>query len=335
VAVRAQVASAINFVVCCERLHDGSRKTIALSEVLPLNDKGEYRTQDIFVFTPVTKDDEGHIIGYHAPTGIVPTFIQRARAYGFEDLTDEFFDPATYGLPPPPNFSVGTEYEKRWAPSLKHRERGEKDPERFKKEWAEFEHTLKADFLAEKAGKPASAPAPAPAASPAPAAQAAPPPAAPGGSTGPMRSVQVPANAPVDRNKVVTNVPGRRVMPTGAPPTSGPTVSRPAVSAAPEDATPIPGNPASGHDERDASTSAHLQSPQQPPARPSLGGRPAIPPSRPGAVPPRVPGGPVSRGGPPSRRAPEPVSHDEGDEPLDEDQKTVMRPAPTPPPGRR
>jgi pilus assembly protein CpaF len=37
VAIRAQVASAINFVVCCERLHDGSRKTIALSDVLPLN----------------------------------------------------------------------------------------------------------------------------------------------------------------------------------------------------------------------------------------------------------------------------------------------------------
>src|SRR3954466_2212640 len=37
VAVRAQVASAINFVVCCERYQDGSRKTHAVAEVLPLN----------------------------------------------------------------------------------------------------------------------------------------------------------------------------------------------------------------------------------------------------------------------------------------------------------
>ena len=328
VAVRAQVASAINFVVCCERLHDGSRKTIALSEVLPLNDKGEYRTQDIFVFTPVTKDDEGHIIGYHAPTGIVPTFIQRARAYGFEDLTDAFFDPATYGLPPPPNFSVGTEYEKRWAPSLKHRERGEKDPEHFKRDWAAFEQKLRADFMAEKAAKAGGAAPPAP---PAPPTAGA---AASAGPTGPVRpvQVQVPAGSPVDRNKVVTNVPGRKAVPAGAPPTSGPTVSRPAVTASPDDATPLPGTPAAAQDERDAATSAHLQSPQ----RPTSTGRPSVPPYRPGAVPARTPTGPVSRGGPPPTRraAPEPAPEDEGDEPLDEDQKTVMRPAPGPP-GRR
>ena len=145
VAVRAQVASAINFVICCERLHDGSRKTIALSEVLPLNEKGEYRTQDIFVFTPVTKDEDGHILGYHAPTGIIPTFVDKARAYGFADLDESFFDPATYGLPPPPNFRLGETYAVRWAPSLKHRERGEQDPASYKKEWAAFEQKLKDD----------------------------------------------------------------------------------------------------------------------------------------------------------------------------------------------
>ena len=104
VAIRAQVASAINFVICCERLHDGSRKTIALSEVLPPTEKGDYRTQDIFVFTPVTKDEDGHILGYHAPTGIIPNFVAKARAYGFSDLDESFFDPATYGADPPPIF---------------------------------------------------------------------------------------------------------------------------------------------------------------------------------------------------------------------------------------
>ena len=114
VAVRAQVASAINFIICCERLHDGSRKTIALSEVLPLNEKGDYRTQDIFVFTPVTKDEDGHILGYHAPTGIIPNFIARARAYGFDDLDESFFDPATYGVPPA-QLPRGRGYTVRWA----------------------------------------------------------------------------------------------------------------------------------------------------------------------------------------------------------------------------
>ncbi|RYZ33044.1 MAG: CpaF family protein, partial [Myxococcaceae bacterium] len=183
VAVRAQVASAINFVICCERLHDGSRKTIALSEVLPLTEKGEYRTQDIFVFTPVCKDEHGHILGYHAPTGIIPNFINKARAYGFEDLDDAFFDPATYGVPAPPNFQVGESYTLRWAPSLKHREQGLPDPANFKEEWSRFEQLLKNAGPDGPSGPPAAKPVqvqvPAKAALPPPAAKVpAPPPRA-------------------------------------------------------------------------------------------------------------------------------------------------------------
>ena len=173
VAVRAQVASAINFIICCERLHDGSRKTIALSEVLPLTEKGDYRTQDIFVFTPVAKDDDGHILGYHAPTGIIPNFVAKARAYGFPDLDESFFDPATYGLPPPPTFHVGEAFTVRWAPSLKHREEGRPDPSHFKQEWAAFEEKLRQDARDAKAGKPA-----APAQVQVPANHPSPPPAA-------------------------------------------------------------------------------------------------------------------------------------------------------------
>jgi pilus assembly protein CpaF len=157
VAVRAQVASAINFIICCERLYDGSRKTIALSEVLPLNDKGDYRTQDIFVFTPVTKDENGQVLGYHAPTGVIPTFVSKARAYGFSDLDDAFFDPATYGLPPPPSFHVGSSYEVRWAPSLKHREQGRPDPAEYKKQWADFERKLQEDARGAQDGRAAPA----------------------------------------------------------------------------------------------------------------------------------------------------------------------------------
>ena len=184
VAVRAQVASAINFIICCERLHDGSRKTSALSEVLPLNEKGDYRTQDIFVFTPVTKDADGQVLGYHAPTGIIPTFVAKARAHGFTDLDESFFDPATYGVPPPPSFQVGSSYEVRWAPSLKHREQGRPDPAEFKRQWSDFEKKLVEDARNGKDG-PSTAPAvqvpsnlPVLAAAPAPAAKPPPPPVA-------------------------------------------------------------------------------------------------------------------------------------------------------------
>ncbi|MBI3185312.1 MAG: CpaF family protein [Myxococcales bacterium] len=158
VAVRAQVASAINVIICCERLLDGSRKVTHVSEVLPLNDKGEYRTQDIFVFTPVTRDEQGNVLGYHAPTGILPCFLGRARASGFTDLDEKFFDPATYGVPPPPLYNVGEDYSVRWAGSLKHREQGVPDPESVKEQRRAFEHKLKSHSPPERqAAAPARA----------------------------------------------------------------------------------------------------------------------------------------------------------------------------------
>lgn len=145
VAVRAQVASAIKVVICCDRLYDGSRKVISISEVLPLNEKGDYRTQDIWVYTPLGKDDDGNVFGYHAPTGIIPHFAQKARAYGFPDLDDRFFDPATYGVPPPPLFLLGQDAVVHWAPSLKHRESGQPDPATMADELRRFEAQLRAE----------------------------------------------------------------------------------------------------------------------------------------------------------------------------------------------
>jgi pilus assembly protein CpaF len=157
VAVRAQVASALQVVVCCERLGDGSRKVTHIAEVLPLNEKGEYRTQDLFVFTPVAKGPKGETLGYHAPTGVVPTFLEKLRAEGFTDMDELFFDPKTYALPPPPAFHAGEDYTLRWAPSLKHREQGQPDPEAFHQALKELEAKLKRSAAA-PAGPSTSAP---------------------------------------------------------------------------------------------------------------------------------------------------------------------------------
>ncbi len=186
----------------------------------PLNEKGDYRTQDIFVFTPVTKDEEGHILGYHAPTGIIPTFVSKARAYGFTDLDETFFDPATYGVPPPPSFQVGSSYEVRWAPSLKHREQGQPDPSEFKKQWLDFEKKLQEDAHDAKNGKPA-----------APAAPASPP-----------VQVQVPASLPASMAKPAAGPPlrpppSRPGSRCGAGPARAP---RPPNALSDEDKTPPP-----------------------------------------------------------------------------------------------
>lgn len=138
IAVRAQVASALNIVICCARLADGSRKVTHVSEVLPLNADGDYRTQDLFVYTVTGKDERGNLLGYHAPTGILPTFFNRLGTHGFGDLDEAFFDPATYGVRPPFSGVGAGEHRTRWAPSLRHRDKGLPDPEYSAEELAEF-----------------------------------------------------------------------------------------------------------------------------------------------------------------------------------------------------
>ncbi len=117
VAVRAQVASAIGVIVQCARFHDGSRRITHISEVLPLNEKGDYRTQDIFVYTITGKDENGRFVGYHAPTGILPNFLNQCHAYGFSEMDEAFFDPASYGVPRPKSAGVQA-VNTRWISRL-------------------------------------------------------------------------------------------------------------------------------------------------------------------------------------------------------------------------
>ncbi|MGM0597947.1 MAG: CpaF family protein [Myxococcota bacterium] len=107
-AIRAQVAAAIHIVVSSSRFPDGSRKITHVSEVLPLNEKGDYRVQDIFVFNQTGIDKEGKVHGYHTPTGIIPNVQTKLLKNGFDEMKDEFFQPETYDLEPPKYFSDGS-----------------------------------------------------------------------------------------------------------------------------------------------------------------------------------------------------------------------------------
>jgi len=103
-AVRAQVCSAVDMVVCANRLRDGSRKLTSISEVLPLDEKGDYRARDIFVFTQTGIGDDGQVQGSLSPTGLLPTFHTKLVADGHQEMTAPFFNPQTYGYPPPRHF---------------------------------------------------------------------------------------------------------------------------------------------------------------------------------------------------------------------------------------
>ncbi len=93
-AIREQITSAICLVVQVSRQRDGSRKITNISEITKM--EGEIITmQDIFVFTQTGWDEENRIVGYHEPTGNIPSFmdeIERAKI----DLNISIFDPKKY-----------------------------------------------------------------------------------------------------------------------------------------------------------------------------------------------------------------------------------------------
>ena len=81
-ALRMQVASAINCVVHTMRLPDGSRKTVEIAEVLPL-DHGEYRMRSLMHWRTDALAPDGTVTGRFV-LGEKPTFAEDARIMGIE-----------------------------------------------------------------------------------------------------------------------------------------------------------------------------------------------------------------------------------------------------------
>ncbi len=82
-ALRSQVSAAIDIVVQVARLRDGARRITHISEVGELDASGQYEVTDLFRYEIEKADDEGNIIGHHAPTGELPSFLAEAKAQGF------------------------------------------------------------------------------------------------------------------------------------------------------------------------------------------------------------------------------------------------------------
>ena len=79
-AIREQVASAIDLVVHQDRMRDGDRKVVQITEVSGM--EGDVITMtDIFVFEQ-TGYEEGKVIGRFRPTGLRPKFVEQFEAAG-------------------------------------------------------------------------------------------------------------------------------------------------------------------------------------------------------------------------------------------------------------
>jgi len=89
-AIREQIASAFDLVVHLDRLNDGSRKVVAISEVQGM--EGDVIVmQDIFRFVQ-TGVENRKIHGYFSATGIRPRFISKMEVNGIH-LPAQIFSP--------------------------------------------------------------------------------------------------------------------------------------------------------------------------------------------------------------------------------------------------
>ena len=82
-AIRAQITSAINVIVHLERLRDGTRKVVQISEVTGM-EEDVITMQDVFRFIRSGLDEHGRVIGRFTSTGIRPRVLDRLDDLGLE-----------------------------------------------------------------------------------------------------------------------------------------------------------------------------------------------------------------------------------------------------------
>lgn len=82
-AIREQISSAVHLIVQQSRLHDGSRKVTAMTEITGM-EGGVVTMQDIFVYEQKGFDDNHKVIGEHVATGNIPKFVQNLRRRGID-----------------------------------------------------------------------------------------------------------------------------------------------------------------------------------------------------------------------------------------------------------
>ncbi|TKJ29218.1 MAG: type II secretion system protein E [Chloroflexi bacterium B3_Chlor] len=80
-AIREQIAAALHLVVHQERLRDGSRRLVSITEVQGM-EGNIIVLQDLFTFEQ-TGFDDGRIVGHLRPTGVRPKFTELIDAAGY------------------------------------------------------------------------------------------------------------------------------------------------------------------------------------------------------------------------------------------------------------
>ena len=80
-AIRQQVASALDMIIHLERMNDGSRKVVAITEVQGM-ESDVITLQDLFAFQIEGVTSKQGVIGNLRPTGLRPTFVTKFEKHG-------------------------------------------------------------------------------------------------------------------------------------------------------------------------------------------------------------------------------------------------------------
>ncbi|MDC7743749.1 CpaF family protein [Rhizobium binxianense] len=90
-SIRSQISSAITMIVQVQRLSDGTRKVVSISEITGM--EGEVvQMQEIMKFKKLGTDEGGRIHGEFRATGIRPRFVEEFAELGIE-IPVTIFDP--------------------------------------------------------------------------------------------------------------------------------------------------------------------------------------------------------------------------------------------------
>ncbi|RWO02902.1 CpaF family protein [Mesorhizobium sp.] len=88
-SIRAQIASAIDIIVQTQRLSDGGRRVVSISELTGM-EGNVIQLQEIYHFVRRDVTAEGQIVGEFRATGIRPRFAQEAATLGHQFAKDAF-----------------------------------------------------------------------------------------------------------------------------------------------------------------------------------------------------------------------------------------------------
>jgi pilus assembly protein CpaF len=87
--VREVISRALDLIVHLDRLPDGTRRLMAITEVLGM-EGNVITTQDIFTFEQTGVDDQGRVTGQFQATGVRPAFAAKLTRSGIQ-LPPELF----------------------------------------------------------------------------------------------------------------------------------------------------------------------------------------------------------------------------------------------------